>query len=355
MKMRFLIPSSFIIMENRQTLDISWEAIGKILVVGLTLYLLFVVREIVIWFAFALVISILVEPVIVFLRKLHIPKVVAIIVVYASIFSLLGLIVWLVAPIFIVELQHLSYNIPSYFEKVNPILKSFGLTIAQNFEDFTSTLISSLQQSSENIVKAASALFGGIASTLLIFVFAFYISLEDKGPEHILSLLVPKRYEKTIASIFEHAQYQVAGWFGARVLACIFVGILSFLVFLLMGIQYAFILALVSGVLTFIPFIGPLITGILAVVFVGASQSWLMALYVIIALYVIQAVENNMFTPLLMKKFLDVPPILVLISLLIGWMVFGVLGMIFAVPVFGIVYESSREFLERRREEEHSY
>ena len=80
-----------------------------------------------------------------------------------------------------------------------------------------------------------------------------------------------------------------------------------------------------------------------------------MAIYILVALYAVQAIDNNIITPLLMKKFLDLPPILVLISLLVGGMIFGILGMIFVVPVFGIIYEFLKEFFEsKKREEVHS-
>ena len=342
-------------MENKQTLDVSWETIIKIFTAGFVFYILFLARDIVVWFFFALVISLLVEPAINFLRKIKVPKVLAVILIYASIFGLFGLIIYLVAPIFIFEIEQLSQNIPDYFKKLNPIFQILGIDVANNFEDFTVPLVSLLQESSKSIIKSLFVFFGGIASTILIFAFAFYISLEDRGLEKFLSLLLPKKYEHYIISLFEKAQYKVSGWFGARVLTCLFVGATSFIVFFLLGIKYAFILALISGVLNFIPYIGPLITGILAVLFVGVSNSWLVALYVVIALYSIQAIENNIVSPLLMKKFLDLPPVLVLISLLVGGTIFGILGMIFVVPVFGIVYEFLKEFLEKKREKEVDY
>ena len=75
-----------------------------------------------------------------------------------------------------------------------------------------------------------------------------------------------------------------------------------------------------------------------------------MVLYVLIAITIIQEIENKLLTPLLMKKMTDIPPVIVLSSLLLGAKVFGFLGMIFAVPVFGIIYEFAKEFLEKRRE-----
>ncbi len=335
-----------------QALDISWVTVVKVFFAGFVLYVLFLVRDIAVWFFFALVISILLETPINLLRRLRIPKIISVTLVYVSIFGLLGLVIYLAAPLFIFEVKQLAKNIPDYFQKLNPILNGVGINVADSFESFASNLVSVLQESSGSIIKAISTFFGGVTSTILIFVFAFYISLEERGIQRVLLLLTPKKYEGYIFSIFEKAQFRVSGWFGARILACLFVGIASFAVLFLLGIKYAFILALVAGFLNFIPFVGPLIAAILAVLFVGVSDSWLLAVYVVIVLGVVGSVENNIVTPLLMKKFLDLPPILVLISLLVGGTLFGFLGMIFMMPVFGIVYEFLREFLEKKKEEE---
>jgi predicted PurR-regulated permease PerM len=107
----------------------------------------------------------------------------------------------------------------------------------------------------------------------------------------------------------------------------------------------------VAGILNFIPYIGPLMTAMCLVVFVSVSSgSWFTVLYVLAAATAVQSVENSLLTPLLMKKMVDIPPVLVLISLLAGAKIFGFLGVIFAVPVFGIIYEFTKEFLEKRKE-----
>jgi len=176
--------------------------------------------------------------------------------------------------------------------------------------------------------------------------------LEDRGIEKMMGLLAPKKYEDFVVHLFERAQYKVSRWFGARILSCVFVGITSFITFYLLGVKYAFILALISGVLNFIPYIGPTITLLLAVLFVGVSDSWLVALYVFVIILVIQEIENKALTPLLMKKFMDLPPVLVLMALLIGGTMFGFLGTLFSVPIFGIIYEFTKEFLERKNRSE---
>ena len=338
-------------MESQQTLDISWKAITKVFIAIFAFYLIYLARDIALWLFFGLSISILLEPAINFLRKMWIPKMLAIILIYTSIFGFLGVLVYLMAPIFIGELKEFSNYLPDYFNKINPLLQQLGIDFAQSFSELTSSLIGGLEQSSKGVMNAIITFFGGLASTVVILTIAFFLSLEDRGPERFLAFISPQKYQEYIVSFFEKAQTKVAGWFGARIMACIFVGVASFIVFYIFDVEYAFILALVAGVLNFIPYIGPLTTAILLLVFVMVSSgSWLITLYVLLAVWAVQAVENNLLTPFLMKKMIDLPPVLVLISLLLGAKIFGFLGTIFIVPVAGIIYEFVKEIIDKKRE-----
>ncbi len=339
-------------MEKEQVLDISWETIIKIFIAIFVLYIIYLAREIALWFFFGLSISILLEPAINFLRKIYIPKLISIFVVYFSIFGILGVLIYLTAPLFIFELKQLSQSLPSYLEKINPALNQVGFDMSQSFDDFTSFLTGNLMQSSKSVIRAIMIFFGGVSSAVFILTISFFLSLEEKGAEKFLILITPKKYEENIIALFERAQKRVAGWFGARILSCLFVGVASFIVFYIFGVKYAFLLALISGILNFVPYIGPWITSILLVVFIlVSSNSWLTLLYVLIAVILVQEIDNKLLTPLLMKRMIALPPVLVLVSLLLGAKIFGFLGTIFAVPIFGIIYEFVKEFLEKRREE----
>lgn len=339
---------------NNQTqiLDISWETILKIALAGSIFYTLYLVRDVVIWFFFALIISVLLEPVINFLRWLRVPKVLAVIFTYLSIFGVLALVIYLTAPLFITEIREFSQLIPQYFEKISPIFKELKIESLQNLESFTQNITGGLEKISVSVLNALTTFFGGVASAFFILALSFFISLEEKGVERVLSLLSPKKYEEYILALFERCQTKVSGWFGARILACLFVAITSFVIFYLFKIEYTITLAFLAGILNFVPFLGPLITGTLLVLLVGVSDSWLKALIILIAFIIIQQIENNIISPVLTRRFVGLPPVLVLISLVIGTMLFGFLGAIFAVPVFGILYEFIKEFLEKRKEEE---
>ena len=200
---------------SEQTLDISWQAIVKVLLAGAALYVLFLIKDVVIWFFFALVISLLLNPAVEFLRKFHIPRFAAVTLVYIAILGALGLMIYLTAPIFIFEIGQLSENLPVYFEKFNPILSGLGFEVAHSFEDFTAGLMAGLQDSSAGVIQALGVFFGGLYSTFVIFTMAFFISLEKKGTQNVLKLLTPKKYEGVVINFFDRAQGKVSGWFGA--------------------------------------------------------------------------------------------------------------------------------------------
>ena len=334
-----------------QTLEISWRTIIKVAVAGFLFYLLFLIRQIVIWFFFALVVALLLEPAIRFLRWLKFPRILAAVVVYLAILALLGVMIYLMTPLLITEIRQLISRIPEYFQAINPVLKSLGIDVAQNFQDFMANLLTNAQESSKSILNAITVFFGGLASAGFIVSLAFFISLEEQGPQKAIALFVPQKYEQSVLAMFERSQFKVSGWFGVRLLACLFVGVLSFVALLLLGVNYAFILSLLFGLLTFIPFIGPTIAIVLAMGFTAISQSWLVALYVGIILTVINEIENKVVTPLLSKKFLDLPPVLVLLALVVGATIFGFLGMLFIIPITGIIYEFLKEFLGAKKQE----
>ena len=302
-----------------------------------------------VWFIFAIIISVLFEPAIIFLQKLKIPRVLSVIFVYVAVFGVLGSLIYLSAPMFISEIQQFSQLFLQYFEKISPPLRELGIEAFESMESFTQALGTMLQKASSDILSAVSIFFGGIGSTIFIFTLALFISLEEKGVERGIGLLFPKKYEIYILSLWEKSQNKVSGWFGARVLTCLFVGVAFFVTLYLFNVRYAASLAFLAGILNFIPLIGPVIIGVLAFIFI-ALDSWLKAIFVLIAFILIQQVENNILSPILTKKFVGLPPILVILSLTIGGKLLGILGAVLAIPLAGILYEFLRDYLKKRRE-----
>jgi len=336
-------------MNNGRTLDITWGTILKIATAFICFYFIYLMKDILIWLIFALIISVLFNPAINFLQKRKFPRILATILIYVSIFGILGFLIYLMAPVFISEIQQFTQLFPQYFEKVAPPLKGLGIEAFENFEVFTEAFQGWLLRASSSIFNAISAIFGGIFSTVTIFAIAIFLSLEEKGVERAIGLLSPKKSEAYILNLWGRCQSKVSGWFGARILSCIFVGLTAFLACYLFNLKYAASFGFLAGILDIIPIIGPIVAGIIIVIFT-ALDSWLKALFILIAFILIQQIEGNILTPVLTKKFVGLPPVLVLIALMIGGKFWGILGAILAIPLAGIIYEFIRNFLKKRKE-----
>ncbi len=337
-------------MNGEKVLDISWGTILKIAIAFFVFYILFLVRDILVWFVFALIISVLFNPAINFLCRLRLPRVLAVISVYLAIFGILGLVIYWITPVFIAEIQQFQQALPQYFGKIAPPLQALGIEALETFDGFIQMLQEWLVGAAADILSAIFFIFGGIFATITIFTLALFLSLEERGVDRVLGLLSPKKYEALVLSLWQRSQKKVTGWFGARILACIFVGLMTFVACFIFKIEYAVSFGLLAGILNIVPIVGPIITGLIITIFV-VLDSWLKALFILIAFIIIQQIENNILTPLLSKKFIGLPPALVLISLLIGGKLWGILGAILAIPLAGILFEFLKEFLQKRKEE----
>lgn len=338
-------------MSENKTLDISWATILKIAIAALFLYIIYQIKDILIWFIFALIISILFNPIIDFLKKLKIPRVLAVILVYVVFFGLLTFLIYAIAPMFIYEIQQFTQFVPQYFEKVSPTLRDLGLKTFENIEIFIETIKKSLDKITANVFNALVVIFGGIFTTIFIITLSIFLSLEEKGVEKVLTHLFPQKYENYALSLWRRCQKKISNWFFVRVLSCLFVGVASLIVFLLFKAPYAFSLGLIAGVLNFIPVVGLLLTAILVFIIVS-FDSLLKAIFVLAAYILIQIIENNILTPILLKRFINLSPVLILMSLAIGGVLWGFIGSILAIPIAGILSEFLKDFLEKRKERE---
>lgn len=336
-------------MDQKSLLDISWATILKLGVAGLLFYFVFLIREVIIWVMFAFILSILFNPAIVFLEKLRIPRVVGTIAVYVVVFGVVAGMIFLMAPIFIAEIQQFIQLFPFYFEQVAPPLKAFGVELADDFEEFMVGTQQWLLSASSNIIAATSAIFGGVLTTFAVFFIAIFLSLERNAASRLLAFLMPKEHEEYAQDLLRRSQYKITGWFGARILSAIFVGVSTFIVLSLFEVNYALSLSVFAGLSNFIVILGPIVAGILIALLV-ALDSLGLAFLVLIAFTLIQQIDANILTPVLTKRFVGLPPALVLVSVLVGAQLWGVMGAILAIPMAGIIFEFLKDFLARKKE-----
>lgn len=338
-------------MNNEKLLDISWGTIFKISLLIVFFYILYQIKDILVWFIFALIISILFNPAIDFLRKLKIPRALAVFFVYVGFFGIFILLIYFTVPLFVSEVQQFSQLLPQYFEKISPSLKKSGIRALEDIETSVALLGAILEKITNNILNILFLIFGGIFASIFMLAIAIFLSLEEKGIEKTLIILFPQKYDGYALPLLRRCQKRVSGWFMTRVLSCIFVGVVTYIALLIFKTPYPFSFGLIAGVLNFIPIVGPAITGILLFVIISLVNP-LKAVFVLIVFALIQQIEGNILIPFLSKKLIGLSPVLVLLSLAIGGVLWGFLGAVLAVPLAGILVEFFKDFSKKKKEEE---
>ena len=216
---------------------ISWDFIIKALILIIAVYFLFLTKDIIIWIIFALVLSILFNFVINFLEKKRIPRIISVILVYISILALIGLFFYKTAPLFLNEIKLFVSSLPTYLEKLSPYFEKLGIDVI-NKANFLDVLENNLQQASESVLNALVAIFGGVQATVFIVFLAFFFSLEKNLLEKVASNFAPRKYKEYLLNLLPRAKRKVNSWFISRVIGMIFVGVLSYAVFLFLDIKY---------------------------------------------------------------------------------------------------------------------
>ncbi len=277
-------------MEDKKILDISWGTILKISITIIFIYFLFLIKGLIIWFIFALVISILLEPAIGILSRRRVPRLVAVVSIYLFIFGILSCLLFLALPFFISEIQNFSevlpQQIPGFFERISPFFRQLGIEAFESFDTFMDSFRGLFEEMARNIFSTLIVLFGGILATFFTISMAIFLSMEKGLMERGLALFFPKKYEAYLLDLWKRSKEKVVGWFLMRIIGVIFVGLSSYLAFEILEVNYPLSLAGIAGILDFIPIIGPLIA-IIIISMTVSVDSLLKAVFVFAAFGII--------------------------------------------------------------------
>lgn len=351
-------------------ITITTGTIVKTIVILLLFMFLFVVRDLVLVVLTAVVIASALEPANRFLVRRRLPRVFAVIVTYLVIAALFAVVFYFFVPVLLSDVvdflqgvpflisdfpvsgasagagrvvQSLSDGITGSSEAAREI---FGTETLGGLVERTSLFISSL---SESFLQTVSFVFGGALSFVLIIVLSFYLSVQEDGIEKFLRLVVPLRHEAYALNLWQRSQEKIGKWMQGQLLLGILVGILVYLGLTVLGVRNALLFAALAAIFEAIPLFGPILSSIPPIVtgFVdgGASLGFLtLGLFLII-----QQFENHLIYPLVVKKIVGIPSILVILALIIGVKLGGFLGIILSVPMATTLVEYLNDVQRQKR------
>jgi len=318
-------------------LNITWGGLWRIFFMLIFTVVLFVSFDVLIALFLAIIISASLDPLVSWLEKKKVPRILGTLAIYIIGIFVLAVIVYAFIPM---ALSELTNFLASFSEKINEQeLKFLNLAerlenIGANLERITNVLISN----GTSFFDIASKFFGGIALVVSVFVLSFYLTVGKDGVEQFLITILPTAYENRAIELYTRVRNKISKWFRGQLLLSLVIGFTVSLGLWLLGVKYSLVLGLLAGILELVPYVGPIFSGALAIM-VASTESLTLALYVFLLFVVIQQLENHVLVPSVMSLTTNLNPVVILISLLMGAKIFGAVGLILAVPAAVLLQE----------------
>lgn len=183
---------------------------------------------------------------------------------------------------------------------------------------------------------AFTGALGVVGNTLLIFFVGIYFAIAPAMYKDGLVRLFPLNYRERAGDVLDDAGSTLAWWLVSRLISMFVVGVLTTIGLWALGVPLPLVLGVFSGVLTFVPVIGPIVSAVPAAL-LGLLRGPIVMLYVIILYNVVQAIENYLVMPYAAQKAVHLPPALVVLSQVLLGLLTGFLGVLMATPLLVVV------------------
>lgn len=317
-------------------IDISHKTIIFIAVFILTLWIIYLIRDLLIILFIALILMSALSPFVKSLTRFNIPKSLSIAITYLIIVAVVSTLLAVVVPPLVEETRRLILTLPPY---LNQILEKASID--------KSVLQSQLSDVSRNAFAITLSIFDNFLTVIFLLVVTFYLLLERENLENRSAALFVGKEER-VRKLIIQIEEKLGSWFRGQLFLSLVIGLLTYIGLLILGIPYALPLAVVAGVLEVIPVIGPIISAIPSVL-IALSISPILSLGVAAMYFIIQQLENNLIVPQVMRRAVGLNPLVVILAIAIGSRLLGIAGALLAVPIAVVVQVIATEIIKEKK------
>lgn len=344
----------------------SGTIIKTILLIGLFVALYYLI-DLVLVLLTAVVIASAIEPAIRWFASKRVPRVPATILMYLVVGMLFVAVFYFIVPTIIDDVLRISKTVPQYLDSIslwNPLSETTTITDGVEAgtqvvrEGSSGTLYSNLLAYTTNdgsgFLHLLSTVFGGFLSFILIVVVSFYLAVQKEGIDNFLRLVTPIKQQAYVIDLWKRSQLKIGLWMQGQLLLGLLVGVLVYLGLAVLGVKNAMLLGFVAGMFELIPLFGPVLAAVPAILLGFTDGLHLVDPGVTAALIVagfyllIQQFENHIIYPLVVRKVVGVPPLIVILALIIGAKFAGFLGIILSVPIAAVFMEFMNDIAKEK-------
>lgn len=336
------------------------RALAIILGIGLLLYFLYQIKSVIIYIVIAAVLSLIGRPIIRFLkRKLKFPNTLAVVSTMTLFLGMLFGLISMFIPLIIkqgknlslLDINQLEYNIENLINQANEYFASRGINI---LDQLKSVDIFSNFKAIPNLLNDVIGAVGSLSIGLFSVLFIVFFFMKDSHLLHNgLMVIVPDKTEGRFSASLEKIEDLLSRYFIGLVTQITILFVLYTIILLIFGVDNAVVIAFLCALLNLIPYVGPLIGGTLMLLLTMTShldqdfQTVILpkTIYVMIGYVIAQLVDNFFSQPFIFSQSVKSHPLEIFLIIIIGGLLFGVTGMIIAVPTYTALKVILKEFL----------
>jgi predicted PurR-regulated permease PerM len=304
-------------------IEISHKTIIFVVVLLVALKFLTIVSDVLVTCFLSLLIMAILNPLVTNLARYKIPRPLSVIVVYIIAIAVMSVSLGALVPPLVSQSTSFVTYLPKYIDNLGlPDLYS---------EQVIQALISQLGTIPAKAAQFTLSVFSNLLEVITILVFAFYLLMMREHLDEHLAPFFNEGRKQQIDKIIDILESRLGGWARGQILLMFVVGLVTYVGLLILGIPFALPLAIFAGFLELVPYVGPFIAAIPAIV-IGFSLSPLLGFAAAALAFLIQELENYVLVPKIMQRSAGVNPIVTLVALAVGYNLAGVIGLLISVP-----------------------
>ena len=298
-------------------------------------------------FFIGIVIAWLFNPFVNKLQRKGVKRIIGVIIAYLIILAVIALLVSLIIPLIYDQVSDLSETVPSIIKNVqnivNSIIDKFKKIDGIDTEVLKQKLLSGIGNYGEDmytslpniIVDFIRNFINGIGTFFLGLLIGFFLLLGFRDVSDTLIMFVPQKFHSSAKNLLGKINKTLRGYVNGALFDASIILVACAICFSIFGLKSALLFALFCAIMNVIPYAGPYI-GAVPALLVGFSQSTSVGIAVLLSIVIIQTIEGNILSPIVMSKTTNVKPVAIIIGLLIFGHFFGILGMILSTPIIGV-------------------
>jgi predicted PurR-regulated permease PerM len=334
-------------MGNTVNYKITTDTFVRFFVVVACVALLWVLRDIVIAILVSVVLASAISPIAITLKKFYLPKPFTVFTILAGMVTVFVVIFVLLVPMLYTEFAAFSKSFYVFQrDAINYIsLYTGNKQLVADFvrdwslEDIQNSATGILTMGSGAISNTVGSVTYFMFQTIFIFVLTFYLAVLDKGVERFLRIVTPKKQEDYIINLWERSQMKISAWAKGQLILAMIIGTSIYIGLRFIGMENAFLFALLAGVGEIVPIVGMMIATIPAVLVALLTGGAPLAMTVGVFYLLVTQFENHILSPLIVNRIVGIPSVIVIIAFVIGATLAGFWGVLLAVPVAATIME----------------